>query len=200
MPVGVNPQVRLSRLGLTGDVTVEYYEGGQLRTHHSRTAAVDIGLGGMFISWSRSPAEQVLKAGKLTIRWTDPPFSNGAFEASAELACRVEEGIHVRFVHVASAQAQQLYQWIRSLEERLAGSREDESAIKTSKWYTLAAVTSALGLCLGAVGMFFQLMRWFTAYYVPQILLLLMVLSIAAFAYMRAVAGRHEIRAIKRGS
>lgn len=196
---GESPQIRLTRLGLTGDVTVEYQDAGQPRNYHARMATVDVGLGGMFISWSRPPAVQVLNSAPLKIRWIDPPFSDGPFEAKAEAVARVDDGIHVSFAHLPSEQAQHLYEWVRALESRLEGVAGNEFAIQTSRWYTISTVTSAAGLCLGAVGMFFQLMRWFTSFYVPQILLLLMVISIAAFAYMRALAGRYEVQAIRQG-
>ncbi len=183
-----------SALDLTGlelagaDVSV-VYRAGKAGDQIHQPRAVRIARDGMFVYWDDPPAS----LSRVRVEWLDAPFTPGPYRGD----CRVEnvqpDGLAVRFDDPAPG----LSEWFGRVAGLLS-RRAPDAAVKTSKLYTWATVVSATGLFSGALAILLPILAgdqpWVDL--AAKVLLMLMVLSIGGFAWLRALAGRAEVRAI----
>jgi len=156
-----------------------------------RPAFVRLGPQGMFLHWPSPPSD--LKA--VSVEWSDCPFTPGPFGCECKVLETTGEGLQVKLDGPVPAAMQEWFERISAL----ASQREPDSALQTSKLYTGATVVSAGGLFCGALAILLPILSsgqwWIDA--LSKVLLLVMVSSIAGFAWIRWLAGRAEVRAIR---
>jgi hypothetical protein len=119
------------------------------------------------------------------------------FATTCRVVRRDAEGISVTF---NSPPPSSFQEWLGSVSGLLFRDVPD-AAIRTSKLYTLATVVSAGGLFCGAMAILLPIVVGDQEWVDPaaKIFLVIMVASIGAFALIRLLAGRQEVKAIGQG-
>lgn len=179
----------LKSLGLSGVKLEVRYAGSRGEEKNFYPESFRVSNEGFFLSWPNAPDLQVV-----SVTWKECPFLAPEMTVSCRVTERSKEGLEVVFDRAAPVA---LTDWLESAASVL--SREiPEAAVRTSRLYTLATVVSAFGLFSGALAILLPIVvgdrGWVDS--VAKGLLLLMVVSIGAFAVVRALAGKAEVRAI----
>ena len=187
----LNVPLELTDLGLS-KVNIKVRFAGESESESVyRPASVRFGPQGMFLNWPIPPSD----LRKLHIEWADCPFTPQPFRCECTVLESSEEGLRVKLDDPTPTTMKEWFERISAL----ANQREPDSALKTSKLYTGATVVSAGGLFCGALAILLPILSsgqwWIDA--VSKVLLLIMVASIAGFAWIRFLAGRAEVRAIR---
>ena len=186
-----NGPLELTDLGLS-KVNIEVRFAGESESESTyRPAFVRLGPEGMFLHWPDPPSDLQ----KLQIEWSDCPFTAQPFRCECTVLESSGEGLQVKLDGPTPATMKEWFERISTL----AKQREPDSALKTSRLYTGATVVSAGGLFCGALAILLPILSsgqwWIDA--ISKVLLLVMVASIAGFAWIRFLAGRAEVRAIR---
>lgn len=173
-------------------VTVRYQSGkNQESTFQPETFRV--GLEGFYIPWAGSPT----KLKEATVEWEGNPFMSETFAASCRVEKRESTGLQLGF---SSPPPSAYTNWLNSISATL-WRKTPNASIRTSQLYTLATVVSAFGLFCGAMAILLPIvvgdLNWVDP--VAKACLVIMVLSIGAFAVIRALAGKQEVKAISQG-
>ncbi len=139
--------------------------------------------------------DHIVKVPKLQVEWSDCPFTPQPFRCECTVLETSVQGLQVKLDGPIPGTMKEWFERIAVL----ASQREPDSALKTSKLYTGATVVSAGGLFCGALAILLPILSsgqwWIDA--ISKVLLLVMVSSIAGFAWIRFLAGRAEVRAIR---
>ncbi len=146
---------------------------------------------GIFLHWPNPPAD----VGNLLLEWSDCPFTAQPFHCECTVVEVSSQGLQLRFDGPTPVTLREWFERITAL----AAQREPDSALKTSRLYTRATVVSAGGLFCGALAILLPILstgQWWIDT-ISKVLLLIMVGSIAGFAFIRFLAGREEIRTIR---
>lgn len=159
---------------------------------------VRLGREVLYLEWPSVPAG----LRKFRLEWSDNPFSPVPFQGQCSVLEKQAEGLLAGFDGSPPAG---LADWLERAAESLRREPEEEAlpnaAVQTSQLYTRATVVSATGLLCGALAILLPLLigdrGWVDL--LSKVLLVLMVASIAGFAWLRALAGRAEIRALGQG-
>ncbi len=187
-----NARMKLAAVVLADtDIEVTYSQERGIQNVH-RPEWIRLAPDGMFLHWPDAPEVKQLR-----VEWVDNPVVAGSFTRECVVVSRQEDGLLAEFEGPAPVALQDWF-------ERLAGlldERVPDAAVKTSRLYTNATVVSATGLFCGALAILLPILAgdqlWVDL--ASKALLLAMVLSIALFAWLRALAGRAEVRAIGQG-
>ena len=182
--------LELTALGLAGAALKVGYSSGQGGESVYEPDLIHVGPQGMFLQWPDPPAN--LKTVRL--EWSNNPFMPQTFRCECTVIEKLPHGLEVEFDRPAPAALQD---WFAGMTVSL-NRREPDAALRTSKLYTSATVVSACGLLCGALAIFLPILvgdRWWVDT-LSKFLLVLMVASIGGFAWIRALAGREEVRAI----
>ncbi len=146
---------------------------------------------GMFLEWPDPPAS--LKT--VQVEWSNNPFIAGTFRCQCTVVGRQPSGVKVEFDDPAPAVLQD---WFAGMTAIL-GRPQPDAAVRTSKLYTSATVLSACGLFCGVLAILLPILTgnrgWVDL--ISKFLLVLMMVSIGGFAWIRALAGREEMRTIE---
>ncbi len=190
----MTPQDRpleLTDLGLNGANIRVRFAGESESESAYRPALVRLGPQGMFIHWADPPSGLQ----RLEVEWSDCPFTPQPFRCECLVVKTSSEGLQVKLDGPTPGTMKEWFERISAL----ASQREPDSALKTSMLYTGATVVSAGGLFCGALAILLPILSsgqwWIDA--ISKVLLLIMVFSIAGFAWIRLLAGRAEVRAIR---
>jgi hypothetical protein len=185
----------MSKEGNTLELTALEVSGASLKVRYGTQDAVHqpswirVSPQGLFLEWPKPPAN--LKY--VRVQWADCPFTPHTFKSECTVVERTDSGLLVEFDRPSPA----LSNWFVAMNS-LSQGKEADAALRTSRLYTTATVVSACGLLCGALGILLPILggdrSWIDS--VSKALLILMVLSIGAFAWIRALAGRAEVRAI----
>ncbi len=146
---------------------------------------------GMFLEWPDPPAS--LKT--VQVEWSNNPFIAGTFRCQCTVVVRQPSGVEVEFDDPAPSALQD---WFAGMMVFL-GRPQPDAALKTSKLYTSATVLSACGLFCGVLAILLPILIGNRGWVDPisKFLLVLMMVSIGGFAWIRALAGREEMRTIE---
>ncbi len=184
---------RLTALGLRGAAVSVAYQNGNKREAVHQPDSVRLALDGMFLEWPNPPAD----IRRVQVDWSSNPFMPRPFRAECVVVERERDGLLVEFEGPTPIA---LRDWFGKAAA-LLDQRVPDAAVKTSRLYTSATVVSAGGLFCGALAILLPIIAgdqtWIDL--ASKILLLIMVFSIAGFAWLRALAGRAEVRAIGQG-
>ena len=146
---------------------------------------------GMFLEWPDPPEN--LK--KVQVEWSNNPFIPGTFQCQCTVVGRQPSGVKVEFDDPAPTGLQD---WFAGTTAIL-GRPQPDAALRTSKFYTSATVVSACGLFCGVLAILLPILignqGWVDL--ISKFLLVLMMVSIGGFAWIRALAGREEMRTIE---
>ncbi|MDA2924878.1 hypothetical protein MYX65_09530 [Acidobacteria bacterium AH-259-L09] len=182
--------LELTALGLAGAALKVGYSSGQGGESVYEPDLIHVGPQGMFLQWPDPPAN--LKTVRL--EWSNNPFMPQTFRCECTVIEKQPHGLEVEFDRPAPAALQD---WFAGMTVSL-NRREPDAALRASKLYTSATVVSACGLLCGALAIILPILvgdRWWVDT-LSKFLLVLMVASIGGFAWIRALAGREEVRAI----
>lgn len=189
-----NPDLHLEEIGLSGaDLTVHFPLGSD-REETVTPAFLRLELNRLFLQWDNPPPE----VRRIKVVWADCPFTGSTFHFFCSVERIVDGGIEAAFEGQMPASMRDWYGRIASA----ARLSEPNSALRTSQLYTMATVVSASGLFCGALAILLPLLssgQWWIDI-LSKLLLLLMVCSIAGFAWIRLLAGREEVRAIRQSA
>ena len=186
-----NGPLELTDLGLTGVDFKVRFAGESDSESVYQPALVRLGLKGIFLHWPDPPADLE----KLHVEWADCPFTPEPFRCECRVVETTGEGLQVNLDGLTPAAMKEWFERISAL----ASQREPDSALTTSRLYTGATVVSAGGLFCGALAILLPILssgQWWIDV-ISKGLLLVMVSSIAGFAWIRFLAGRAEVRAIR---
>ena len=186
-----NDPLAVTDLGFTGVDFKVRFAGESDSESVYQPAFVRVGPKGMFLHWPDPPAD----LGKLHVEWVGCPFTPEPFRCECRVVETTGEGIQVKLDGPTPATMKEWFERISAL----ASQREPDSALTTSKLYTGATVVSAAGLFCGALAILLPILsngQWWIDV-ISKILLLVMVSSIVGFAWIRFLAGRAEVRAIR---
>ena len=152
-----------------------------------------IGLEEVFIPWPDAPGH----VQEVTLEWQGSPFMTDAFSANCKVLKQGKEGLTLAF---NSPPPSAFTDWLASVSGLLFREAPD-AAIRTSQLYTMATVVSACGLFCGAIAILLPIVvgdqSWVDT--TAKVFLVIMVASIGAFAMIRLLAGRQEVKAIGQG-
>ena len=185
--------LELTTLGLAGAALKVSYGSGEGGESVYQPDWIRVDPQGMFLQWSDPPAN----LSKVHVEWSSNPFMTQTFRCQCTVVDRQPYGLEVQFDRPAPAALQDWFAGVTASLNR----REPDAALKTSKLYTGATVVSACGLLCGALAILLPILiggQWWVDT-LSKVLLVLMVVSIGGFAWMRALAGREEVRAIGQG-
>ena len=186
-----NGSLELTDLGLAGVDFKIRFAGESDSESVYQPAFVRLGPQGMFLHWPDPPSD----LRKLHVEWADCPFTPEPFRSECRVLEPTREGLQVKLDGPTPAAMKEWFERISAL----ASQREPDSALKTSKLYTCATVVSAGGLFCGALAILLPILssgQWWIDV-ISKVLLLVMVSSIAGFAWIRFLAGRAAVRAIR---
>jgi hypothetical protein len=148
---------------------------------------------GLFLPWTDPPA----RIKKVRLEWVNTPFMPRTLRAECTVVDQQPQGVEIEFDPPAPSQ---LRDWIARTSASL-NRREVDAALRASKLYTAATIVSACGLFFGALAILMPILigqrGWADA--VSKVMLIAMVASIGGFAWIRAIAGRAELKAIRQG-
>ena len=152
-----------------------------------------VGWAGVFIPWPDAPGH----VQEVTLEWQGSPFMMETFSSDCKVLEQSGEGLTLAF---NSPPPTAFKDWLASVSGLL--SREaPNAAIRTSQLYTLATVVSACGLFCGAMAILLPIVvgdrSWVDT--TAKVFLVIMVASIGAFAMIRLLAGKQEVKAIGQG-
>ncbi len=174
-------------------VQVRYSSGKGHKATYDPPRFFRIGLEEVFIPWPDAPSE--IK--EVTLEWQGSPFMTEAFFANCKVLKQGKEGLTLTF---NSPLPSAFTNWFASVSGLLFREAPD-AAIRTSQLYTMATVVSACGLFCGATAILLPIVvgdqSWVDT--TAKVFLVIMVASIGAFALIRLLAGRQEVRAIGQG-
>ena len=185
--------LQLTSLGVAGAALRVTYNSEQDGESVYEPGRIQVGPEGMFLRWP-DPPEDLEKA---YVEWSNNPFMLQTFRCDCTVVERQQEGVELAFDRPAPAALQE---WLAGMTAFL-NRREPDAALKASKLYTVATVVSACGLLCGAMAILLPILvgdLWWVEV-LSKSLLVLMLASIGGFAWIRALAGKEEIRAIGRG-
>lgn len=182
--------VELTAIELSGADLKIKYAGPKGEEAVYEPEVVRLSLNALFVPWPDQPAN--LK--QVRVEWRDNPFWPEAYQRQSKIRRILVDGIEVELEDFPPPQLRDLFSGMTaSLNQRLP-----DAAVRTSKLYTSATVVSACGLLCGALAILLPLLivdrAWVDS--LSKVLLVLMVASIGAFAWIRSLAGREEVRAI----
>ena len=182
--------IELTGIELSGAALKIKYAGPKGEEAVFEPDVVRLSLDALFVPWPDQPAN--LK--QVRVEWRDNPFWPDAYQRQGKIRRILVDGIEVQLEDFPPQQLRDMFSGMTaSLNQRLP-----DAAVRTSKLYTNATVVSACGLLCGAVAILLPLLivdkGWVDL--VSKILLVLMVASIGAFAWIRSMAGKEEVRAI----
>lgn len=184
---------RLEALILRGEAVQVVYKEKAGDESRYEPDSVRVSLNGIFLEWPDAPAN----IRRVRIEWSENPFMPTTFRIDCEVSEHAEDGIFAEFDGPAPTP---LTAWFQKAASIL-GQRTANAAVQTSRLYTRATVVSAAGLFCGALAILLPILAGDQVWvdWTAKILLLLMVCSIGGFAWLRALAGRAEVRAIGQG-
>ena len=181
--------LKLRTLGLAGAPLTVSYSGESGETAY-KPNLIRLSLQGIFLQWPDPPAH--LK--KVDLEWSNNPFMPETFRCQCTVVERRPDGLEIQYDLPAPAALQDWFAGITVFVNR----KKPDAALKTSQLYTNATVVSACGLLCGALAILLPILvgdRWGVDA-LSKFLLVLMLASIGGFAWIRALAGRQEVKAI----
>lgn len=183
----------LRSLELNAQSLTVHYRTGQGHQARFEPVSFRVGLEGFYIPWEEAPRQ----LDSVTVEWADNPFMTEAFSTTCRVARKTGEGVDLLYT---SPPPTAFEEWFRSVSGILFREAPD-AAVRTSQLYTLATVVSACGLFFGAMAILLPIVvgdrGWVDG--LAKTFLIVMVVSIGAFAVIRLLAGRQEVRAIGQG-
>jgi len=183
--------LELTALGLAGAALRVSYDSGTGGESTYQPDLIRVDPKGMFLEWPDPPEN--LK--KVQVEWSNNPFIPGTFRCQCTVVGRQPSGVKVEFDDPAPAGLQD---WFAGMTAIL-GRPQPDAALRTSKLYTSATVVSACGLFCGVLAILLPILIGNRGWVDPisKFLLVLMMVSIGGFAWIRALAGREEMRTIE---
>ena len=183
--------LELTALGLAGAALKVKYNSGAGGESAYEPDLIRVDPKGMFLEWPDPPA----KLKKVQVEWSNNPFIAGTFRCQCTVVGRQPSGVEVEFDDPAPAALQD---WFAGMTAIL-GRPQPDAALRTSKLYTSATVLSACGLFCGVLAILLPILIGNRGWVDPtsKFLLVLMMVSIGGFAWIRALAGREEMRTIE---
>jgi hypothetical protein len=182
--------LKLTSLGLAGAALKVSYNNGNRGESVYEPDLVLVSHHGMFLQWPNCPD----RLEKVNLEWSENPFMPHPFRSPCTVVERQSSGVEVAFDRPTPVALQD---WFTAIAGKI-DQRTPDAMLKTSKLYTTATVVSACGLLCGALAILLPILTgehgWVDL--LAKVLLVLMVVSIGGFAWIRALAGREEIRAI----
>ncbi len=183
--------LELTALGLAGAALKVKYNSGAVGESAYEPDLIRLDPKGMFLEWP-DPPENLRK---VQVEWSNNPFIPGTFRCQCTVVERQPSGVKVEFDDPAPAGLQD---WFAGMTAIL-GRPQPDAALRTSKFYTSATVVSACGLFCGVLAIILPILIGNGGWVDPisKFLLVLMMVSIGGFAWIRALAGREEMRTIE---
>ncbi len=183
--------LELTALGLAGAALKVRYNSGAGGESAYEPDLIRVDPKGMFLEWPDPPEN--LK--KVQVEWSNNPFIAGTFRCQCTVVGRQSYGMEIEFDDPAPAGLQD---WFTGMTAILSRPQPD-AALRTSKLYTSATVVSACGLFCGVLAILLPILIGNRGWVDPisKFLLVLMMVSIGGFAWIRALAGREEMRTIE---
>ena len=183
--------LELTALGLAGAALKVKYNSGAVGESAYEPNLIRLDPKGMFLEWP-DPPENLRK---VQVEWSNNPFIPGTFRCQCRVVERQPSGVKVEFGDPAPAGLQD---WFAGMTAIL-GRPQPDAALRTSKLYTSATVVSACGLFCGVLAILLPILIGNRGWVDPisKFLLVLMMVSIGGFAWIRALAGREEMRTIE---
>lgn len=187
-----NP-LELAALELAGAVLKVNYSNGKGEKFSHQPDWIRVNPRGMYLEWPNPPPDLQ----QIQIEWSNNPFVSHIFRCQCTVTESGSAGVEVEFKDPPPASLQD---WFNGMTAIL-GYPQADPALRTSKLYTRATVISAVGLLCGVLAIVLPILigdrGWVD--FISKFLLVLMLASIGAFAWLRALAGREEARAIAQG-
>ena len=183
--------LELTALGLAGAAVKVKYNSRAGGESAYEPDLIRVDPKGMFLEWPDPPEN--LK--KVQVEWSNNPFIAGTFRCQCTVVERQSSGVEVEFDDPVPAGLQD---WFAGMTAIL-GRPQPDAAVRTSKLYTSATVLSACGLFCGVLAILLPILIGNRGWVDPisKFLLVLMMVSIGGFAWIRALAGREEMRTIE---
>ena len=183
--------LELTALGLAGAALKVKYHSGAGGESAYEPDLIRVDPKGMFLEWPDPPEN--LK--KVQVEWSNNPFIAGTFRCQCTVVERQSYGMEIEFDDPAPAGLQDWFAGVTAI----LGRPQPDAALRTSKLYTSATVLSACGLFCGVLAILLPILIGDRGWVDPisKFLLVLMMVSIGGFAWIRALAGREEMRTIE---